>query len=105
MCSLKMELINKELILKEIPLFASLSEEELELIQDKSDIIDYKKGEIIYQEGSTPDAFYCVISGREHNKMHRELSLHIRIFTSGKILWDYFTSYQRASFCNCQGSQ
>jgi len=58
------ELINKELILKEIPLFAGLSEQELKLIQDKSDIIDYKKGEIIYQEGSTPDAFYCVVSGR-----------------------------------------
>ena len=59
-----MELLNKELILKEIPLFAGLPEQELKLIQDKSDIVDYKKGGIIYQEGSTPDAFYCVVSGR-----------------------------------------
>ena len=59
-----METLNIDLILKEIPLFASLSEEERQLIKEKSSFQEYKKGEVIYREGSPADAFYCVILGR-----------------------------------------
>ena len=59
-----MELINKDLILKEIPLFAGLSEEESCYIREKANFQEYKKGQIIYKEGSGPDAFYCVVLGR-----------------------------------------
>lgn len=59
-----MEIINIDLILKEIPLFASLSDEERQLIKEKSSFLKYKKGQIIYKEGSPADAFYCVILGR-----------------------------------------
>jgi len=59
-----MELINKDLILKEIPLFAELTQEECNLIKERSTFVEYKKGEIIYDEGSAPSAFYCVVLGR-----------------------------------------
>lgn len=59
-----MELINKELILKEIPLFANLSEGERNYIKERSSIVEYKKEQIIYEEGSPADAFYCVVMGR-----------------------------------------
>jgi len=59
-----MELISKELILKEIPLFADLSDEEIDLIKEKAHLREYKKAQVIYQEGFPPSAFYCVVTGR-----------------------------------------
>jgi len=59
-----MEVINKDSILQEIPLFAGLSEEERGLIRERSNFVEYKKGQVVYQEASPPDAFYCVILGR-----------------------------------------
>lgn len=59
-----MELIAKDLILKEIPLFADLSIAQCHIVKEKSSIVEYKKGEIIYKEGSAPSAFYLLILGR-----------------------------------------
>ena len=59
-----MELINKDTILKEISLFAGLSRSQRNLIKEKSSLAQYKKGEIVYREGSSADAFYCVVLGR-----------------------------------------
>jgi NTE family protein len=59
-----MELINKDLILQEIPLFANLSAAQQDIIKEKSSFVEYKKGEVIYKEGSSPSVFYCVILGR-----------------------------------------
>lgn len=59
-----MELIDKESILKEIPLFSGLSPQELAFIGDKSSIAEYKKESIIYEEGQPADAFYCLVIGR-----------------------------------------
>lgn len=59
-----MELINKDLILKEIPLFASLFDEQRNIIKERCGIVEYKKGQVIYKEGSPADAFYCVVLGR-----------------------------------------
>ncbi|MBU3958783.1 MAG: patatin-like phospholipase family protein [Candidatus Omnitrophica bacterium] len=59
-----MELLSKDLILKEIPLFADLSIRELDLIKQRCSFIEYKKGEVIYKEGSPADAFFCVVLGR-----------------------------------------
>ncbi len=59
-----MDARNWDLILREIPLFAGLSGAEFDLIKEKGKLKEYKKGEIIYQEGSPADAFYCVILGR-----------------------------------------
>ncbi|MFA5144663.1 MAG: patatin-like phospholipase family protein [Candidatus Omnitrophota bacterium] len=59
-----MELITSDLILKEIPLFADLSIEERDIIRERSSILEYKKGGIIYKEGSPPSSFYLLVSGR-----------------------------------------
>jgi len=59
-----MKSINKDLILKEIPLFASLSNSERNTIIERSTLAEYKKGQLIYSEGSMPSAFYCVVLGR-----------------------------------------
>lgn len=59
-----MELIKKEPILKEIPLFSSLSSSERQLIAERISFKEYRKGEIIYQEGAPADAFYVVVLGR-----------------------------------------
>lgn len=59
-----MNLRDKEFIIREIPFFAGLSKAELALIYAKSQIIEYNKGQVIYEEGSGPSAFYCIISGR-----------------------------------------
>jgi len=59
-----MELIKKELILQDIPLFAGLSAAERSLVGERVSFKEYRKGEIIYQEGAPADAFYVVVLGR-----------------------------------------
>jgi len=52
------------LILKDIPIFSDLSQEEYALVKEKSALREYRKGEIIYSEGAPADNFYCLILGR-----------------------------------------
>src|SRR4030042_2699064 len=59
-----MEMVDKDLILQEIPLFADLSAKERSFIRVRYSLKEYKKNEIIYKEGSCPDAFYWVGLGR-----------------------------------------
>ncbi len=56
--------LNKDLILQQIPLFLNLSTEEADLIKQRAAIVEYKKNQIIYEEDSPGDAFYCVVFGR-----------------------------------------
>lgn len=56
--------IDKESIIKEIPLFADLSDVERQLINERCQLCEYKKGEIIYAQGSAPSALYCLAVGR-----------------------------------------
>jgi len=51
-------------LIREIPLFSQLSPRESAVIRQRAEIVEYKKGQIIYTEGSPPSAFYCIISGR-----------------------------------------
>lgn len=55
---------DKVALLQRLPLFASCSERQLTLIADRTRLVEYKKGEIIYREGDMADAFYIVASGR-----------------------------------------
>ncbi len=59
-----MKTVNNSYILKDIPLFAGLSAKELVYIKKKSSFAEYKKGQVIYKEGSAPSFFYCIIRGR-----------------------------------------
>ncbi len=51
-------------LLGPMPLFSSLTPEELSLIEQKSRIVGFKRGDIVYQEGTPAEAFYIIISGR-----------------------------------------
>ncbi|MDD2703439.1 MAG: cyclic nucleotide-binding domain-containing protein [Candidatus Omnitrophica bacterium] len=56
--------INKYFLLKEIPLFTGLSEREREYIDKKTSLVEYRKNQVIYAEGTQPSGFYCIIFGR-----------------------------------------
>ncbi|MDO9572413.1 MAG: patatin-like phospholipase family protein [Candidatus Omnitrophota bacterium] len=55
---------DKEFVIKELSFFAGVSKTLLAAINAKSEIVEYHKGQLIYEEGSAPSAFYCIISGR-----------------------------------------
>lgn len=48
----------------EIPLFSSLSPSEIRLIEKKIRLVEYKRGDLVYEEGKPADAFYVIVSGR-----------------------------------------
>lgn len=56
--------LNKIEIIKQLPVFGKLGWFELLKIAGRSNLVEYKKGEIICREGSPADAFYCLVSGR-----------------------------------------
>ncbi len=51
-------------LLDPIPLFSSLTQEEQARIEQQSRLVGFKRGDIVYEEGAAPDAFYVIISGR-----------------------------------------
>ena len=55
---------SKRWLLRQIPLFANLSDLQLDFIAHHSRLVEHEKGEVIYSRGEPPDAFYCLISGR-----------------------------------------
>ena len=63
---------DKIFIIDYAPLFSGLNAFEKNLVMQKSKVIEYKKGDIVYAQNSPPDAFFCVITGR------------IKIFIDGK---------------------
>lgn len=69
----------KEYSLQDIPVFSSLSLGEQKLIEKKARLIEYKRGDIVYHEGSPSDAFYVVISGRFQLFTKNKLSLVVEV--------------------------
>ncbi|MDD5044463.1 MAG: patatin-like phospholipase family protein [Candidatus Omnitrophica bacterium] len=59
-----MEAVNKEAVIRQIPFFEGLTEAQFKFIAEKISVVSYKKDELIYKEGDSPSAFYCIISGR-----------------------------------------
>ncbi|MBN1687972.1 MAG: patatin-like phospholipase family protein [Candidatus Omnitrophica bacterium] len=55
---------SKEYSLEDIPVFSSLTPAEQQLIEKKARLVEYKRGDIVYEEGTPSEAFYVVISGR-----------------------------------------
>lgn len=71
---------SKEYSLAEIPVFSSLNPAEQRLIEKKARLVEYKRGDIVYDENTPPDAFYVVVSGRfrlflKARPMHPEKTL------------------------------
>lgn len=76
-----MNLKDKEFNIKELPFFSGLSKAELAVINAKAQIMEYRKGQIIYEEGSCPSAFYCIISGR--------VEIYTKDKTGGRLILEY----------------
>lgn len=55
---------DKVVILQRIPVFSECTEEQLNLIAQRTRLLEIKKGEFVYRQGDVADAFYIVISGR-----------------------------------------
>ena len=53
-----------DVIIADFPLFAGLSRTERRVVKRCARLVSYKKGDVIYAEGSPPSAFYCLILGR-----------------------------------------
>ncbi|MBI4707489.1 MAG: patatin-like phospholipase family protein [Candidatus Omnitrophica bacterium] len=53
-----------KLVLQEIPLFSELTDEDREQVSQKAEVLEYRKGQIIYEQGNAPSGFYCVLAGR-----------------------------------------
>jgi len=47
-----------------VSLFSSLAPEEQALIEKHSRLVGFKRGDIVYEEGTAADAFYIIVSGR-----------------------------------------
>ena len=56
--------LSKEYSLQNIPLFSSLSPVEIKTLEKYVRLVECKKGDVIYEQGSEADAFYVIISGR-----------------------------------------
>lgn len=55
---------SKEYSLADIPVFSSLTPLEQKMIEKKARLAEFKRGDLVYEEDTSPDAFYVVISGR-----------------------------------------
>ncbi len=55
---------DKVIILKRVPLLSSCTEPQLQLIAERTRLVEYKKGEHVYEEGQPAEAFYILSSGR-----------------------------------------
>ena len=57
-------LFDKSLVLRYIPLFNGLNFFERKIICSSLEIVEVRRSQMIYAQGSPPDAFYCILSGR-----------------------------------------
>jgi predicted acylesterase/phospholipase RssA/CRP-like cAMP-binding protein len=57
-------LFDKSLVLRYIPLFNGLNFFERKIISNSLEIVEVKRSQMIYAQGSPQDAFYCILSGR-----------------------------------------
>ncbi len=51
-------------ILRDVALFSGLDAGDLAYIRKNASFVEYRKGQLIYKEGSAPSGFYVLISGR-----------------------------------------
>jgi NTE family protein len=56
--------IDKVVLLAQCPLFSGLSQWELRSISQLMRLVEYKKDEIVYDEGGEGEGFYVIVSGR-----------------------------------------
>lgn len=60
----KVNNISNDFTLSDVPIFSTLSSSQLRAIEKKSRLIEFKRGDVVYEEAAPGDAFYVVMSGR-----------------------------------------
>jgi CRP/FNR family cyclic AMP-dependent transcriptional regulator len=79
--------------LREVPLFASLREEELQALNDDFRLREYTKGEVIFHQGDTSHELYVVLEGKVRifkiSASGNETS--IQIFSDHDIIGEFAT--------------
>jgi CRP/FNR family cyclic AMP-dependent transcriptional regulator len=80
-------------LLKQVPLFADLREEELQALIDDFRLREYTKGEIIFHQGDTSRELYVVVEGKVRifkiSSSGNETS--IQIFSSHDVIGEFAT--------------
>src|SRR3989338_2442072 len=59
-----LRLQDKLFIINQLPIFSGLAGREKRIIAASSVLAEYKKGQVIYKQGDTGEALYCVVTGR-----------------------------------------
>jgi len=57
-------MIDKSVIIRQLPLFGDLNFFERRLVLDAIELLQIKRGQLIYRQGDPADAFYAIVSGR-----------------------------------------
>jgi len=70
-------MIDKAVILRQLPLFGELNFFERRLVLDAMELLQIKRGQPIYRQGDPADAFYAVVSGRVETLVEREGELRL----------------------------
>ena len=71
--------IGRNRLLRQIPLFAELDNNDLLAVQERLVERRFPAGAVVFNEGDEPDAFYIIVSGRvrvvKQSRAHREVTL------------------------------
>lgn len=60
----KLNHLSNDFTLSDVPIFSTLTPAQLRSIEKKVRLIEFKRGDIVYEEAKPADAFYVVMSGR-----------------------------------------
>jgi CBS domain-containing protein len=67
-----MSILEQQAFISHIPPFDKLQKSELQTVADAMDIVYFKKGEYVIQQGTSPDALYIIIKGIVQEINHDE---------------------------------
>lgn len=79
----KIDPLELSLIIKETAIFGDATSDEIEQIIEMSEIKNYKKSEVIVEEGSTNEYLFIIIDGRVSIKKVFEEEINITEFKKG----------------------
>ncbi len=65
-------MIDKSVILRQLPLFGDLNFFERRLVLDAMELLQIKRGQPIYRQADPADAFYAIVSGRVETLVERD---------------------------------
>lgn len=74
-----MSILEQKTFISHIPPFDKLQQSELQTVADAMDIVYFKKGEYVIQQGTSPDALYIIIKGivQEINDDEEMVSVYV----------------------------